>query len=197
MQVLEGAPPAQCPVYRPLTPLYGIFTWFLSTQQDCVAQAKTISKNTRNVLFILTALSAVGLPLAGHALAQGQAPAVQVAQTQNSQSSDPETDDDQGGAVRGSLQLSGEAQGTELPDAQQQAQYRAPAKITPGQVQQAALAAMSSAVTSVQLEEEHGSLMYSVVIGSTEAKVDAGTGRVLQQETAEQGRDETGENDSN
>lgn len=142
-------------------------------------------KNTRNLLLTLTALSAVGLPLAGHALAQGKVTSGSVAQSRNRTDQDTETQDDQGGGVRGSIQLPAEAQGTEVPDNQEDAQYRSLAKVTPAQAEQAARAAVPGRVTSVRLENEDGSLVYVVVIDCTEVKVDAGNGRVLRQETAD------------
>ncbi|BDP44623.1 hypothetical protein DAETH_45920 (plasmid) [Deinococcus aetherius] len=164
-------------------------------------------KNVKTVLLTLTALTAVGLPLAGHAFAQGKAPSAQVAQGGQA-SQDAETNDDQGGAVRGSIQLPADTQGTEVPDAQKEAQYRSLAKITPAQAQQAAQAAVPGTVTSVKLEDQDGSLVYAVVIGQTEVAVDAGNGQVLRQEAAgqDQGADqemggqeggETGESGTN
>jgi len=64
-------------------------------------------------------------------------------------------------------------------DATQSAKLRALAKITPQQAQQAAEAAVTGKATSVNLENENGSLVYSVAIAQKEVKVDAGNGRVL------------------
>lgn len=150
-------------------------------------------KNVKTVLLTLTALTAVGLPLAGHAFAQGQAPSTQTARTQSGQAGDAETSDDQGSAVRGSIQLPADPQGTEVPDAQEEAQYRSLAKITPQQAQQAAQAVVPGTVSSVKLEDQDGSLVYAVVIGQTEVAVDAGNGQVLRQEANAQ--DQNGGNE--
>jgi uncharacterized membrane protein YkoI len=40
-------------------------------------------------------------------------------------------------------------------------------------------------VASVKLENENGSLVYAVVIGQTEVKMDAGNGRIMRQEAAD------------
>ncbi|MBD2316385.1 PepSY domain-containing protein [Phormidium tenue] len=67
----------------------------------------------------------------------------------------------------------------DLIDANQSAKLRALAKITPQQAQQAAEATVAGKATSVKLENEDGSLVYSVAIAQQEVKVDAGNGRVL------------------
>lgn len=64
-------------------------------------------------------------------------------------------------------------------EAREQAQYQSLAKITPQQAQQAAEAAQGGQASSVKLENEDGSLVYAVVIGQQEVKVDAGNGQVL------------------
>lgn len=64
-------------------------------------------------------------------------------------------------------------------EARERAQYQSLAKITPQQAQQAAEAAQGGQASSVKLENEDGSLVYAVVIGQKEVKVDAGNGRVL------------------
>lgn len=53
------------------------------------------------------------------------------------------------------------------------------AKITPQQAKQAAEAAQGGQASSVKLENEDGNLVYAVLIGQKEVKVDAGNGRVL------------------
>ncbi len=57
------------------------------------------------------------------------------------------------------------------------------AKITPQQAQQVAEAAVKGTASSVKLESENGGLVYAVVIGQKEVKVDAGNGRVLYTDT--------------
>lgn len=64
-------------------------------------------------------------------------------------------------------------------EARERAQYQSLARITPQQAQQAAEAAQGGQASSVTLEDEDGSLVYAVVIGQQEVKVDAGNGRVL------------------
>ena len=60
------------------------------------------------------------------------------------------------------------------------------ATITPQEASDAALAAVPGTVTGVQLEDENGNVVYSVVIntgsGSVDVKIDAGNAKVLRQE---------------
>ncbi|MEW6420782.1 MAG: PepSY domain-containing protein [Deinococcota bacterium] len=151
-----------------------------------------MNKNTRHLLFAL-AITAAGVPLAGYAFAQ-TAPA----QSHNTQDNDTETQDDHTPAYKGSIQLPAEQRGMELPDTQEEAQLRGLARITPQQASQAAQAVVPGTVRSVKLENENGTLVYAVVIGQTEVKVDAGNGRVLHQERAGQdkqrGEQEGGQN---
>jgi uncharacterized membrane protein YkoI len=53
------------------------------------------------------------------------------------------------------------------------------AKITPQQAQKAAEVNQGGKSSRVKLENEDGNLVYAVVIGQKEVKVDAGNGRVL------------------
>lgn len=62
---------------------------------------------------------------------------------------------------------------------QESAKLQSLAKITPQQAQQNAEAALGGKANRVKLENEDGNLVYSVEIGTKEAKVDAGNGRVL------------------
>jgi Peptidase propeptide and YPEB domain len=70
-------------------------------------------------------------------------------------------------------------------DQKESAKLQSLAKITPQQAQQAAEAAQGGKgwqggqASSVKLENEDGNLVYAVVIGQREVKVDAGNGRVL------------------
>ena len=150
-----------------------------------------MNKNTRTVLLALATSAAVAVPLAGYAFAQNT-PAVrttvaqtQTAQTQNGQNTDTEADETPETTIKGSIQVPTEQAGTEVPDAQEEAQLRTLAKITPQQASQAAQAAVPGTVSSVKLEEEDGSLVYQVVIGQTEVLVDAGNGQVLHQGAAD------------
>jgi uncharacterized membrane protein YkoI len=56
------------------------------------------------------------------------------------------------------------------------------AKITPQRAQQAAEAKQGGKASSVKLENENGSLVYSVVIDRIEVSVDADNGRILSTE---------------
>ena len=75
-------------------------------------------------------------------------------------------------------------------DAQESAKLKLLAKITAPQAQRAAEASLGDRASSVKLENEDGNLLYAVVIGQTEVKVDAGNGRVLYTE-AVNSQDET------
>lgn len=150
-----------------------------------------MNKNTRTVLLALATSAAVAAPLAGYAFAQ-TTPAARttVAQAQTGTQNEgaegsEQNEQNETPAYKGSIQLPAEQTGTEVPDAQEEAQLQALAKITPQQASQAAQAAVPGTVTSVKLEDEDGSLVYAVVIGQTEVKVDAGNGRVLHQEAAD------------
>ncbi|EYB68581.1 peptidase [Deinococcus phoenicis] len=168
-----------------------------------------MNKNTRNILLILATTAAVGVPLAGYAFAQTTPAPTGTAQSQNSGGqnaegqntgdNDAETQDDQTPAYKSSIQLPAEQQGTELPDAQEEAQLRALARITPQQASQAAQAAVPGTVGSVKLEDENGNLVYEVVIGKTGVVVDAGNGRVLHQEAAdsENGQEDNEQGETN
>ncbi|MGH2412658.1 MAG: PepSY domain-containing protein [Microcystaceae cyanobacterium] len=69
---------------------------------------------------------------------------------------------------------------------EESAQLQSLAKITPQQAQQAAEKAVEGKATSVQLENDDGNLVYAVKIALKEVKVDAGNGRVLYVENANQ-----------
>lgn len=76
---------------------------------------------------------------------------------------------------------------------QESAKLQPLAKITPQQAQQAAEAAQGGQASNVKLENEDGNLVYEVVIGQKEVKVDAGNGRVLYTETGNDREDEKNE----
>jgi uncharacterized membrane protein YkoI len=65
--------------------------------------------------------------------------------------------------------------------------YQALAKVTREEAVRQAQAALGTtqAPTSVRLGVENGYLVWEVVLGGTEVKVDAGTGQVLHQEAAD------------
>lgn len=74
---------------------------------------------------------------------------------------------------------------------QEDAKLQSLAKITAQQAKQAAETSVGGTASSVKLEDENGSLVYAVVIGKQEVKVDAGNGKVLYTENPNQ------ENESN
>lgn len=152
-----------------------------------------MNKNLKTVLLALATTAAVAIPLAGYAFAQTTPATAKQAQAQNQQDNDTETADDESPAYKGSIQLPQGKEGAEVPDAQEQAQVQALARITAEQAKQAALAAVPGTVTSVKLGDENGSLVYEVIIGNTEVKVDAGNGKVLHQEAAD--NEQGGENE--
>lgn len=157
-----------------------------------------MQKNLKTTLLALATTAAVAVPLAGYAFAQ-TTPATQTqAQTNTAQNEGPEgteTNDAAEVKIQGSVALPTEAQGTEVPDAQEQAQYAKLAKISPDQAKLAALAVVPGTASSVTLEDEDGFLVYKVVIGQKDVTVDAGNGKVLHQETADTQNEagETGE----
>jgi uncharacterized membrane protein YkoI len=69
-------------------------------------------------------------------------------------------------------------------DAQEAAKLQPLAKITAQQAQQAAEASVGGKAKSVKLENEDGNLIYAVKIGQKEVTVDAGNGKVLYVENA-------------
>ncbi|MFB2771842.1 PepSY domain-containing protein [Pelatocladus sp. BLCC-F211] len=60
------------------------------------------------------------------------------------------------------------------------------AKITPQQAQQTAEAFVGAKANSIKLENENGNLVYAVKIGQQDVSVDAGNGKVLYTENANQ-----------
>ncbi|QLE39618.1 peptidase [Nostoc sp. C052] len=71
-------------------------------------------------------------------------------------------------------------------DAQEAAKLQLLAKITAQQAQQAVEASVGGKAKSVKLENEDGNLVYIVEIGQQDVKVDAGNGKVLYTENANQ-----------
>ncbi len=137
-----------------------------------------MNTQTRTMLITITAAIAA-LPLAGLALAQTTpkaAPAMTRPQTQTAQSVKGQEP-----MIRGSILLPAEHKGVELTDAQESALYVKLAKITLDQARAAAIAAVPGTVTSIGLDEEDGSLVYEVEIGTQDVIIDAGNGRVLYQ----------------
>ncbi|WP_373530717.1 PepSY domain-containing protein [Nostoc sp.] len=91
--------------------------------------------------------------------------------TKIAQASDGETNDDQ-------------------QEQQEDKKLQALAKITAEQAKQAAETSVGTQASSVKLENEDGNLVYAVEIGQKEVKVDAGNGKVLYTENANQESDE-------
>lgn len=71
----------------------------------------------------------------------------------------------------------------DLKDQQEAKKLQSLAKITPQQAQQSAEAAEKGKAIRVKLENEDGDLVYAVVIGQKDVKVDAGNARVLYTES--------------
>ncbi|GBF82938.1 PepSY domain-containing protein [Aphanothece sacrum] len=81
----------------------------------------------------------------------------------------------------------GDGDGEINDDAQEQkesANLQSLAKIGPQQAQQAAEKAIGSQASQVKLENEDGNLVYSVIIGQKDIKVDAGNGKILYTDTS-------------
>jgi uncharacterized membrane protein YkoI len=102
------------------------------------------------------------------------------------QTSDKETNDDTKAQAgdRGGERNDGTKE--KAGDQQESAKLQALAKVTPQQAQQAAEAAQGGQAKNVKLENENGNLVYAVEIGNQEVTVDAGNGKVLSTETANQ-----------
>ncbi len=69
---------------------------------------------------------------------------------------------------------------------QEDAKLQSLAKITAKQAKQAAETSVGGQASNVKLENENGNLVYAVVIGKKEVKVDAGNGKVLYTENGEE-----------
>lgn len=69
---------------------------------------------------------------------------------------------------------------------QEQAKLQPLTKITSSQAQKVAEATEGGKANEVKLENEDGNLVYSVIIGQKEIKIDAGNGRVLYAESDNQ-----------
>jgi uncharacterized membrane protein YkoI len=151
-------------------------------------EAKT--KRLTQVMGSLGIVAGLGLGAAGLASAATSgtsAPDVSASSTNGSTASQ-DHQDQQDATLHGSVQVP-EQQGTnEAPEA---AALQTAAKITPDQAKQAALAAVPGTVNKAELDSENGSVVYSVEITAnaktTDVKVDAGNGRVLAQDSGEEG----------
>ena len=67
----------------------------------------------------------------------------------------------------------------DVEEQQESANLQSLAKISPQQAQQAAEKAIGGQASQVELENEDGNLVYSVIIGQKDVKVDAGNGKIL------------------
>lgn len=70
------------------------------------------------------------------------------------------------------------------------------AKITADQAKQIAETKVGGAASSVELDNENGTLVYEVKIGTQEVKVDAGNGTVLQIENDDNEKESVGSEDN-
>jgi uncharacterized membrane protein YkoI len=156
-----------------------------------------MDKDTKRLTKVLGAIgiaAGLGLGAAGIAAAAtdtsspaSSAPAVAQESRTGQDQQDPE--------LNGSVQVP--EQQHEVNDATEAQALQAAAKITPEQAKQAALAALPGTVGRVELDNENGSVVYSVEVTATgtttDVKVDAGNGKVLAQESSEtDGTKETG-----
>jgi uncharacterized membrane protein YkoI len=93
-----------------------------------------------------------------------------------------EADDTQEPQLNGSIAVS-EGQNGGLSEADEAAALASLATITPEQAGAAAQAQVPGDVQHIELDNENGSLVYSVEIGGKDVKVDAGNGAVLHVES--------------
>ncbi len=159
-----------------------------------------MNKDTKRLTQILGAVGiAAGLGLGAAGLASA-------ATTSSSNSSAHPTsrhaaaDTPETGTDQPDQQLSGSVSAPETKggnEPTEAAALQAAAKITPEQAKQAALAARPGTVNKVELDNENGSVVYSVEITAngamTDVKVDAGNAKVLAQQSDQgDGRNDTG-----
>lgn len=131
---------------------------------------------------LATALGAGGFGLVANA--KGNVPAA--SETRIAQATDTEVNE-------GPEDEAKEGTEDEAQDAQEMAQYKSLAKITPQQAQKAAEASQGGTATKVELDEEDGSLVYEVKVGKAEVLVDAGNGKVLKTEAKGQEENDAAE----
>lgn len=106
--------------------------------------------------------------------------------TAQASNGDGETKDDIKGQTSDGDKETNDGVKEEAADLKESARLQPLAKITAQQAQQAAEATQGGQASSVKLENEDGNLVYAVKIGKQEVKVDAGNGKVLYTETANQ-----------
>ncbi len=76
---------------------------------------------------------------------------------------------------------------TEVDEATEAKRLASLAKISEANAKTAAEKSAGGKATSVKLENENGNIVYEVIVGNKEVKVDAGNGAVLHTETADSG----------
>lgn len=140
-----------------------------------------ISKRV-TVLSIAGGLAAAGIGVAGVAAAQGGPAGSSVAGDSDGGAPDP--------SYAGSVAAPAET--GEQSDAEEAQSLAGLATITPAQAVAAATAAVAGQAGTAQLENENGYVVYAVEVTAadgttTDVKVDAGTGRVLAQQSGEEG----------
>jgi uncharacterized membrane protein YkoI len=99
---------------------------------------------------------------------------------------DTETKDDTKGQASDRDKETNDAANEQVGDQKESAKLQPLAKITSRQAQQAAESAQGGQAKNVKLENENGNLVYAVEIGNREVTVDAGNGKILSTETANQ-----------
>jgi uncharacterized membrane protein YkoI len=105
-------------------------------------------------------------------------------QDEANDANEADADDIQEPQLNGSIAVP-EAQYEGLSESDEAAALASLATITPEQASAAAQADVPGDVQQVELDNENGSLVYSVEIGGKDVKVDAGTGAVLHVESDE------------
>jgi Peptidase propeptide and YPEB domain len=133
-------------------------------------------KNSTILTLVAALLGTLGLGTMVHWVnaAQTQAPLAIMPEPRNSHPSAQTSDGD------GETKDDAKEQANEQKES---SKLKALAKVTPQQAQQAAEVAQGGKSSRVKLENEDGNLVYAVVIGQKEVKVDAGNGRILYTES--------------
>ena len=121
-------------------------------------------KNSTRLILAVTLVGSLGFGGLVRNVYAAQSQSIQLAQASDG---DGEVDDD-------------------LEEQQETAKLQSLAKITLQQAQQAAETASAGKASSIELENEDGNLVYEVTISQKEVIVDAGDGRVLYTEDANQ-----------
>ena len=154
---------------------------------------QTDSKRTTKVLGALGVAAGLALGAAGIAAAATGSSSTPFAPRASQPPAAHDQNEQQDPARNGSVQAPEKAGADETAEG---AALQTRAKITPDEAKQAALAAVPGTVNKVELDNENGTVVYSVEITgagrTTDVKVDAGNGKVLAQDGgAEGGQRET------